>query len=91
MKPFRILLIILLLPLSADALEFVSQRVDAPAAAAKLSSASKINGLPDGIITRGNKNIREAWLTGPTRRYSHGILGDAIEAAGLSVITSENQ
>lgn len=33
-----------------------------------------------------SKTIRAAWLTGSTTRYSHGILGDAIEASGLAVI-----
>ncbi|NQU60242.1 MAG: VCBS repeat-containing protein [Rhodospirillales bacterium] len=39
--------------------------------------------LPDGIISKGRRNIAQAWLTGPTRRYGHGILGDAIEASGV--------
>ncbi len=40
--------------------------------------------LPDGVVTQGNGAIREVWLTHPTRRYDHGILGDAIEAGGLA-------
>ena len=42
---------------------------------------------PDGAISKGNKNIRAAWLTDPTRRYRHGVIGDAIEAGGLAVET----
>lgn len=41
--------------------------------------------LPDGLIFYGRRNIREAWLTDPTRRYAHGALGDAIEATALEV------
>lgn len=41
--------------------------------------------LPDGEVTRGSSRVARAWLIGPTQRYRHGILGDAIEASGLSV------
>ena len=41
--------------------------------------------LPDGEVTEGHGNIRRAWLTGPTERYDHGILGDRIEASGVAV------
>ncbi len=44
--------------------------------------------LPDGEITEGKGNIRRAWLTGPTDRYAHGILGDSIEASGVAVETA---
>lgn len=43
------------------------------------------NMLPDGEVTQGQGNIRRAWLTGPTERYGHGILGDRIEASGVGV------
>jgi hypothetical protein len=39
--------------------------------------------LPDGGVADG-MGLR-AWYTAPTDRYSHGILGDAIEAASLIV------
>lgn len=41
--------------------------------------------LPDGEVTTGRGEIAQAWLTGPTERYGHGVLGDAIEASGLRV------
>lgn len=41
--------------------------------------------LPDGEVTIGRGSIGSARLTGPTERYRHGILGDAIEASALSV------
>lgn len=37
--------------------------------------------LPDGELTSGTTNIARAWLSGPTARYAHGVLGDAIEAS----------
>jgi len=41
--------------------------------------------IPDAVISKGKINIRAAWLTEPTRRYSHGVLGDNIEAGGLNI------
>ncbi len=41
--------------------------------------------LPDGVVARGTGTLRAAWLTGPTRRYDHGVLGDDIEASGITV------
>lgn len=41
--------------------------------------------LPDGVVHRGVNDIKAAWLTGATRRYNHGVLGDAIEASGMAV------
>lgn len=44
------------------------------------------NGLPDGrVASRSSGDIVRAWYTQPTRRYRHGILGDAVEAGGLKV------
>ncbi len=47
--------------------------------------------LPDGIVAHGSKDIAAAWLTGPTERYRHGVLGDAIEASGLTVETQAGE
>lgn len=41
--------------------------------------------LPDGEFVIGLHDVAAAWLVGPTERYDHGVLGDAIEAAGLHV------
>jgi hypothetical protein len=41
--------------------------------------------LPDGVVAAGQRDVAFAWLTGPTERYRHGVLGDAIEASGLAV------
>jgi len=42
-------------------------------------------GLPDGgMAVFKSPEIVSAWYSQPTRRYDHGVLGDAIEAGGLS-------
>jgi hypothetical protein len=40
--------------------------------------------LDDGVVATAGRNIRAAWLTRPTRRYDHGVIGDAVEAGGLA-------
>ena len=47
------------------------------------------DGLPDGLIAYAEGDIHAAWFVSPTRRYAHGILGDAIEAGGLRVRTDQ--
>ena len=58
-------------------------RLPGPSETAK--SERRPDMLPDGVIARGTGTIRAAWLTGPTRRYTHGVLGDDIEASGISI------
>jgi len=45
-----------------------------------------VDALPDGRPGFGMGELAAAWLTGPTRRYGHGVLGDSVEADGLLVI-----
>lgn len=47
-------------------------------------SSLPTNALPDGVVASGTGVFREVWLSEPTTRYDHGILGDAIEAGGLA-------
>ena len=56
-----------------------------PGSSGTAKSEQRPGMLSDGVIARGTGNIRAAWLTGPTRRYDHGVLGDDIEASGISV------
>ncbi len=57
------------------------------AAAVKGARRPSVHGLPDGeIATYSKGDIRSAWYAAPTRRYGHGVLGDAIEAGALIVI-----
>ena len=47
------------------------------------------NALPDGrIAIASTGDIRQAWFARPTTRYAHGVLGDAIEAGSLVVVTA---
>ncbi|MEK9965183.1 MAG: hypothetical protein VW582_02335 [Rhodospirillaceae bacterium] len=41
--------------------------------------------LADGELTHGTRDIVRAWLTDPTDRYRHAVLGDAVEAGGLAL------
>jgi hypothetical protein len=41
--------------------------------------------LSDGEVTHGTRDIVRAWLTDPTDRYRHAVLGDAVEAGGLAL------
>ena len=43
------------------------------------------DGLPDGVRKYSRDRTQAIWLSGPTERYRHGVLGDAIEASGLAV------
>lgn len=53
------------------------------AATASATAQSPRRKLPDTeTTTRGDLS---AWLTDPTTRYAHGVLGDAIEAGGFVV------
>jgi hypothetical protein len=47
--------------------------------------------LDDGVIGTGGRNIRAAWLDRPTRRYGHGVIGDAVEAGGLTAELSDGR
>ena len=64
--------------------------VERPGSASELSSPRNglrpsADALPDGETGRGVNDVAAAWLIEPTRRYDHGVLGDAIEAGGLRV------
>jgi hypothetical protein len=41
--------------------------------------------LPDARVATGTGNVARAWLSDPTQRYRHGVLGDAIEAGSLVI------
>lgn len=43
--------------------------------------------IPHAALVFGAKDIKAAWLAGATRRYDHGVLGDAVEASTLKVET----
>lgn len=41
--------------------------------------------IPQSTVAYGEGPIAQAYLSFPTARYDHGVLGDAIEAAGLTI------
>jgi len=47
--------------------------------------------LPDGHIADGSRDIAHAWLSEPTTRYDHGILGDKIEAGALEIVARDGK
>ncbi|HZL31617.1 MAG TPA: VCBS repeat-containing protein [Pseudolabrys sp.] len=47
--------------------------------------------LPDGRVAIGTRDISRAWLSEPTTRYDHGILGDNIEAGALTIETRDGK
>ena len=58
----------------------------------KLTSAQPITraappkgALPDGRVATSDGDIKRTWLAAPTKRYDHGVLGDAIEAGELQI------
>lgn len=67
--------------------QMVLEPMDQPADPA----ASAGDALPDTLISTGQRDIRRAWLAGPTDRYRHGVLGDAIEATTLRVETTDGR
>lgn len=89
--PIRVLILLLLMSGTSPAAEVWRTSPVDPASMLPTIVAEKgrpaPNGLPDGLVTRGPKggDLAKAWYEGPTNRYGHAILGDAIEAGILKV------
>ncbi len=47
------------------------------------------NAIPDLRVAKGKKDISEAWLSHPTKRYQHFVLGSNYEAGTLNIRTKE--
>ena len=69
----------------ARALSLTLTPLDAPAPPAPTPVAAPADGLPDGFVVTTQDGTLSAWLTMPTGRYAHGVLGDAIEAGGIAL------
>jgi hypothetical protein len=65
---------------TATAGGFVAGRIAPTAQGHKPSGA-----LLDTKIAVGSRDIARAWLSSPTVRYAHGVLGDAVEAEAVVV------
>lgn len=51
-----------------------------------------LNGqIPHSRVTHGGGAIAKAYLSSPTRRYSHGVLGDEVEAASLTLVLDDGK
>jgi len=60
----------------------------APATVSPEPDPAPADALPDGrIATSESGDLRQAWFAQPTRRYAHGVLGDAVEAGSLVAVT----
>lgn len=56
------------------------------------AQAAPAGALPDGhVAIAATGDIRQAWYGRPTTRYAHGVLGDAIEAGSLAVVTASGK
>jgi len=60
--------------------------IDAPAKPPRPDGA-----LADGHITTGTRDIARAWFAEPTRRYDHGVFGDALAAGSLVIETRDGK
>lgn len=47
--------------------------------------------LPDAVVTRGTRDIRDVTLIGPTQRYDHFVLGSRHEAAGIRITAANGK
>jgi hypothetical protein len=47
--------------------------------------------VPDSRLATGSHDIARAWLTEPTNRYEHGVLGDKVEAGSLVIETRDGK
>ncbi len=75
-------------PAGAQGLEALGIRVvehPGESSGRRATEPPSADALPDGETGRGVNDVAAAWLIAPTRRYDHGVLGDAIEAGGLRV------
>ena len=45
--------------------------------------------IPQSRVAQGEGTVAKAYLSSPTRRYDHGVLGDEIEAASLTLVLKD--
>ena len=84
---------------AAGELEHLGIRVEIGGPAVVLAAAAELSrpaeALTDGRPALGGpgcgRDIAEAWLTEPTGRYGHRVLGDAIEAGALLAVLGDGR
>lgn len=79
----------MILPPAVQAVQLVVREI-APIKI-ELPALEKHGQLPHSRVARGSRNIAAAWLSAPTDRYPHGVLGDRLESSTLMVKTSTGQ
>jgi hypothetical protein len=92
LKSMFISLLLVLFTLGAafcQAVELTIHPVEAPAIVE--ATQERPNQLPHSRVAHGQKDIKAAWLSHPTDRYPHGVLGDALEASRLVVETRSGE
>lgn len=85
---------LLIAPASADwsATPYKGQSKQVPKFIGAVTSIKAPKGLSDGLVAVTKRgDIRKAWYDAPTKRYGHGVIGDAVEAGGLVVETANGQ
>ena len=71
------------------AIAFINQAGDLTIMEGAQSPTLAINSLPDArLVTDSQERI--AVLTGPTSRYRHSVLGDAVEADSITIVVTES-
>jgi len=55
-------------------------------------NTSFLNGqIPHSRVAKGEGTVAKAYFSSPTRRYAHGVLGDEIEAASLTLVLNDGK
>lgn len=84
MRSLFLVLPLILLSLTSHASSLVLSRVPAPE---PLPDSPLLSGqIPHSRVATGKGTIAKAYLSSPTWRYAHGVLGDEIEAASLTLV-----
>jgi hypothetical protein len=80
---------LIFIALTAHGASIGLSKVPVPEAAATQPLLS--DQIPHSRVAQGRGVIAKAYLTSPTRRYDHGVLGDEVEAASLTVILNDGK
>jgi len=70
--------------LDENALAYIATNGDLVITREGAETRLPVNALPDSLLVY-NRN-RLLFLSGPTERYSHGVLGDSLEATGITLV-----
>jgi len=89
MRKFALVLPLVFISMSTHASSLELSRASAPRA---ISAVPLLKGqIPQSSVARGEGVITIAYLSAPTRRYDHGVLGDKVEAANLTLVLDDGR